>query len=212
MNQFTAWYSKQVKTCYGHVHNRALSTFPIPAAPGAGAYDEAQQLAAESLQLSQLNQDASATAHAYNLLAVIAQYREQSAEAIDWFHKSLALYREIGDHWSVARILVHLGAAAAEAHYREALATALDVYVLPQALDALAGLADVALHYDAADRALLLARGVAAYAHAGLQARAGRIIQAAAHRACAPAAALPFETLVAAALQAEPRGAGATQA
>jgi predicted ATPase len=144
------------------------------------AYDEAQELAEESLQLSQRHQDVSAMAHAYNLLGVIAQNRGDArlAESISWFHKSLTLYREIGDHWSVARVLNSLGDSlhrlhdpAAAVHFREAAATAKDVGVLPPALDALAGLAAIAFETGELEQALLLALAVQNHAHSSPQAK-----------------------------------------
>ena len=73
---------------------------------------------------------------------------------------------------SIGDTLHRLGDPAAASVYREALATALAVQVLPQALDALAGLAAFAHQAGDPEQALLLASWVATHPHASPQAKA----------------------------------------
>lgn len=171
----------------GHAHAIARALLRLSASLLAlgvdepAAYDEAEQLVEESLQISQIHEDRSARALAFDVLGMIAQSRggERVAEAIGWFRQSLALYREIGDRWSLARVLNLLGMALvqldhheeAAASFYEALTTALALETLPQALEALAGLAALALRAGAQEQALLLALSVETHPQASPKAR-----------------------------------------
>jgi predicted ATPase/DNA-binding SARP family transcriptional activator len=67
------------------------------------------------------------------------------------FAEGIAIFRDIGDKWSLARVLNHLGdararagdVALAEAHYREALAMAIASETWPAIFHALNGLAQI---------------------------------------------------------------------
>jgi predicted ATPase/DNA-binding SARP family transcriptional activator len=182
---------------YTHAIARALMRLSLSVlATGVDdpqAYGEARQLAEESLHLSLPNQDLAASAHAYNLLGIIRQHQPEGllAESADWFRKALALYRQIGDWWSVAHVLNNLGEtlrrlgdrAAATAAFAEAAALAHSVQVEPTLLDALTGLATLALENGDADQAWHLAMAVEGHPQSSTQARQrGRqICQALAH-------------------------------
>jgi tetratricopeptide (TPR) repeat protein len=169
---------------YAHAIARALMRLSQSVlAIGVGdphAYDEARQLADESLQLSLRNQDPAASAHAYNLLGIIHQQQAaRLAESADWFRKALDLYHQIGDWWSVAHVLNNLGEtlrqlgdrAAATATFAEAAAIARSVPVESTLLDALAGLALLAFDQGEAEQAGRLAVAVAAHPQSSAQAK-----------------------------------------
>lgn len=89
-------------------------------------------------------------------LGQVAMVMEQPEEAYRYFGESVALYRETGDSWSLARVLNHRGDAHkqlgalewAEADYREALATAVASETWPFAHHALLGLAQISEKQD----------------------------------------------------------------
>jgi predicted ATPase/DNA-binding SARP family transcriptional activator len=188
----------------GHAHAMARALLRLSVSllalgvDDTSAYDEAEQLVAESLQLSQRHEDRSAKALAFDVLGMIAQSRgdQHVAEAVGWFRRSLALYREIGDRWSLVRVLNLLGMALvqldhqeeAAATFSEALTTALALETFPQALEALAGLATLAHRAGDHEQALLLALAVEQHPQSSSKARerAGQLRQSSdAHLPCA---------------------------
>jgi hypothetical protein len=177
------------------------------------AYDEAKALAEQSLQLSKLNEDLPATAHGIYLLGLIALHRGTVAEAPAWFHQCLEIYHTIGDQWSRSRVLNslgeaqhHLGDPAAPSTFRQAARSAIGVEAMPQLLEALAGLAAIALHEEHYARALGIAYVVEQHPHINVRTkeRINQVRQRALERLTieevaaikAQSSTQPFETLV----------------
>jgi tetratricopeptide (TPR) repeat protein len=118
-----------------------------------GKYAELEPLLRESLHLGQATGDRGGVAMALHQLGVVALRQQQSEEAIALLSDSLALRRTIGT-LEIVQTLNDLAAAhwlagaRAEAGktYREAFASALTMDCLPEALEALTGLAEHLAH------------------------------------------------------------------
>jgi tetratricopeptide (TPR) repeat protein len=114
-----------------------------------GKSQEAQALLRESLMLAGAADDRFGMAITLQHLGHLALEQHDAPEAVYLFREALALMRATGSRWDITRILNQFGAALcavgdsarAAAIYREALATALEVQAIPDALQALAGVA-----------------------------------------------------------------------
>jgi tetratricopeptide (TPR) repeat protein len=129
-----------------------------------GKYEETEILLRESLMLSQTTDDRYGMAMALHHLGLVAMKRQDAVEAVYLFREALVLLRTIGG-WEVAQTLNDLAGALwstgarreAEDAYQEALAAALRAHALPDALQALTGLAVVLQHRGRSAEALGLA-------------------------------------------------------
>ncbi len=74
-----------------------------------GRLDEAFTALEESISLSKSVGDRWGLGFAYRGLALIAQEKGQYLEAVDWFHKSLEIFSELGARQDGARILAEMG-------------------------------------------------------------------------------------------------------
>ncbi len=125
-------------------------------------YTEVQALLHESLALCAATGDRWGLGTALNHLGLVAQAQGEHEQAHYLFSESLALFREMGDRWAIARAQNHLGAAAwaigdhvdAKRSYFMALRTAQELKATPDALNALAGLAQVLASEGNHERAL----------------------------------------------------------
>lgn len=114
-----------------------------------GAYAEAEALLRENLALSRTLDDRWSVGLALSQLGVVAQMQGKFQEATGLFRESLAQFRELGDLWGTVRSLNFLGTATwtlgdyaeARQYFLESLATAMETQSIPDALDALVGLA-----------------------------------------------------------------------
>jgi len=94
-----------------------------------GSYEESQELYQRSLEICRRLGADTEMAFPYYGLGCIARDREEHRKANQYFHESLALYRQSEDPWGIANTLHHLGVAAyklgefarAEQLHREAL-------------------------------------------------------------------------------------------
>lgn len=134
-----------------------------------GAHQEAQQLLHESLKLCQATDDRFGTATTLHQLGRIAAQQGDVEEAIYFFHEALPLLPSTWN-WLYAQALNDLAAALwqvgsqqeAWRTYRTALAAALQVHSIPEALQALVGLAVYQAHAGRHGAALALATRVLA--------------------------------------------------
>jgi tetratricopeptide (TPR) repeat protein len=140
-------------------------TFCSPTLVARGNAHEAQVLLRESFMLASAAADRFGMAIALQHLGVVALEQQQPDEAVYLFHEAVGLMRTIGSRWDLARALNQFGAAQwaagkltdAGATYREALATALEAQAIPDALQALAGMAAYAAQSGRYADALALA-------------------------------------------------------
>ncbi|HEU5103456.1 MAG TPA: tetratricopeptide repeat protein [Roseiflexaceae bacterium] len=127
-----------------------------------GKHQEAQQLLRESLRLSYTTDDRYGTATTLYHLGLAAFQQEDVEAAIYFFREALPLLRSIGN-WEYLQALNALAAALWQAGtkgearraYRDGLAAALEIEAIPEALQALSGLAT--LLGDSGDHAAALA-------------------------------------------------------
>ena len=116
-----------------------------------GRTDEVIALLQASLEQAVEMNDRFAIGLSCEQLGQVAFLMEQPEEAYRYFGQSVALYRETGDSWSLARVLNQQGDAhmrlnaleLAQADYREALAMAVASQMWPFALHALHGIAQI---------------------------------------------------------------------
>jgi len=145
----------------------------------SGAADEAEAYLHESLELCASSDDRLSFGIALEHLSAVALARGDVDEARYALDESLNLYHEVGSRWNVARALNLLGNVAAQLgrsdeareRYTGALATALQARALPEAHNALAGIAALAASGGDARRALELAVYVLQHLSAGALAR-----------------------------------------
>ena len=145
----------------------------------SGAPDEAEAYLHESLELCASSDDRLSFGIALEHLSAVALARGDVDEARYALGESLSMYHEVGSRWNVARALNLLGSVAARLgrseeareRYTGALATALQARALPEAMNALAGLAERAASAGETDRALELAAYVIQHPSAGALAR-----------------------------------------
>lgn len=129
-----------------------------------GKYGEAETLLRDSLLIRQTTDDRYGTAMVVHQLGLIALAQQDSAKAVDLFRETLERVRAVGS-WEVAETLNHLAAALSSmgAHaeagttYREALVIAREANVVPDVLQALAGLAALQVREQNYETALELA-------------------------------------------------------
>jgi len=127
-----------------------------------GAYDQARPHLRESLALSGTIDDRWIQGLALGQLGYVARARGEYLEAVRFFQESLALLREFGERWSMCQTLNGLGATAlamgeydgSRSAFLEALALAREIQAWPEALDALAGLANGAAQNGEPEAAL----------------------------------------------------------
>ncbi len=132
-------------------------------------YAHTRALLQEVLQLAIDTGDRYGQGIALERLALLAGARGEFQEACACIQESLALYREIGDLWSLSRALnqdawFHLrqdGVQDALDLFKEALKTAEEARVLPNALIAMGGLAQVWARLGDVEASCLLAQHVA---------------------------------------------------
>lgn len=130
-----------------------------------GDYTTARQLLTESVNQFSLLGDQASTAWSLNNLGRVLRLLGDHAEARHLFEEALGLFRIIGDQHGQAAVLVDLGisllatdeVAAARQQFEAALQRARQVYTVPLALDALAGLAEAVLRAGEPEQALELA-------------------------------------------------------
>jgi predicted ATPase/uncharacterized protein HemY len=128
--------------------SKALSNLGIVAYL-SGEYEQAKPLLQESLRIYQELGDQVGIANCLNNLGLIASNLKEHTEAKELHRKSLAIFREIGSRYGIGLNLNDLGTVAytlgeygeSKASFHEALKTALDMGVVPMALDALVGMA-----------------------------------------------------------------------
>ena len=114
-----------------------------------GKYQEVQTRLHESLELAAAADDRFGKAIVLQHLGLVSLELHDSDEAVTRFREALNLLRQTGNRWEIARALNQLGAALANtsavsetrAAYSEALAMALEAQAIPDALQALAGIA-----------------------------------------------------------------------
>lgn len=129
-----------------------------------GNYAAAEQLLQESLQLVLQNDDRAMLAEVQEVLGQVAYATRDWSQAQQHFTQALALYETLLDRWGVARLLNHLGqlsaaeghAAAAQQYFHKALQIAAAEKILPNALDALTGLATLQVKQGATAQTLAL--------------------------------------------------------
>jgi DNA-binding SARP family transcriptional activator/predicted ATPase len=127
-------------------------------------YSEAGQLLREGLRLAHELEDKFGTGVGLCRLGSLKYALQQFGEAKQLYQESLAIYEEIGDRWGMALSSTHLGYAnCALGHYQEAegyldraLRLAMEIGVLPVALAALAGVANLLVRKGEQRRALEL--------------------------------------------------------
>ncbi len=134
------------------------------AAFAQGNYSEAQRLLREGLAHSQRLEDRYNIAVSLNGLGLVSQAMGDGDEAQRFFKESVVIWREIGDKGDLAQTLNNLGNAMmaqgepgeAELLFLEALAIAQEAELMPAALDAVLGLADLQALAGAPETALEL--------------------------------------------------------
>jgi predicted ATPase/transcriptional regulator with XRE-family HTH domain len=127
--------------------------------------EEMRELLAEILHTAKQTCDRYGQGVALERMALLAQAGNDLAAAGQLFEESLALFHEIGDQWSLSRLYTHLGIyqldqrriEAAEGTLCHALETAISAQAIPNALDALSGLAGIKAHHGQAGLALEIA-------------------------------------------------------
>lgn len=120
-------------------------------AQALGKYDEVEQLLQDSLQLTRETGDRMAQGTTLHHLGQLARNQGSLAEAQQLLQESVTLFREIGDRWSLARALDDLAQttllmgqpAQARQHFQSVIKIAMAAEMVPVALDALMGLAEV---------------------------------------------------------------------
>jgi len=120
--------------------------------------------------LASVDNDRFGMAIAMQHLGLVALEQQDTAEAVYLFREALEFMRTTGSRWDMARVLNQFGTAlwitgaADEAGkiYREALALALAAQAIPDALQALAGLAAQLQHTGRPAAALALAARILA--------------------------------------------------
>lgn len=145
----------------------------------SGAPDEAEAYLHESLELCASADDRLSFGIALEHLSAVALARGNVDEARYALDECLSLYHEVGSRWNVARALNLLGNVAARLgrgdeareRYTGALATALQGRALPEAMNALAGIAELAASGGETARALELAAYVLQHPSAGALSR-----------------------------------------
>jgi predicted ATPase/transcriptional regulator with XRE-family HTH domain len=130
-----------------------------------GDYTQAYTLLRESLTLNTALGERWSYAMTLNQLGLAAQAQGEYAEAQYLFQECIALFRNMGEKWwSMTRALNNLGNttcalgdyAAARDYFVESFRTAIESQLIPHALDALVGLAEVQAHEGAGESALEL--------------------------------------------------------
>ncbi len=114
-----------------------------------GEYAEAQALLHESLTLCSATGDRFGLGTALSHLGLVAKAQGQFQEAHYLFSESLTLFKEMGNRWDIARTLNHFGVVAlalgecqdAKRAYIESLRNSIEANAVPDALNALVGLA-----------------------------------------------------------------------
>ncbi|MGE5248665.1 MAG: tetratricopeptide repeat protein, partial [Bacteroidota bacterium] len=129
-----------------------------------GEYRDAERLLRESLQLSQENGYRFATGLSLDGLGKIAYAEGRCEEAQRYFAESAGVFRDLGDKHRLSRTLNHQGlnrlalhqASEAQEDFGTALRLAYEGHFTPAALNALAGLAALAVHQEAGEETLEL--------------------------------------------------------
>lgn len=130
-----------------------------------GEYAEAQSCLSESLEISVSFGDRWIRGLALNQLGLVFKARGEYEEAVRLFRESLAQLREIEEFWSRLQVLINsLGAVylalrdypEARSVFCEALSTAGTEQILPDALDALIGIAEILVEEKDYEGALAL--------------------------------------------------------
>jgi len=143
-------------------------------------YDEARAMLRESLAIGRDDKDQWIIAGALLRLSLLASAQEEAgqlhlaedADGIAQYHElaqamveeSISLYRELGDRWSLAISLTHLGEifaarddrAEARRNFLEALQMTVETQITPETLRALMGLAELCAAEKNFERALEL--------------------------------------------------------
>jgi tetratricopeptide (TPR) repeat protein len=193
-----------------------------PVALALEAYEEAQRCLNEGLALSRSLEDRYNIAVSLSGLGRLHQTLAQYDEAQRYFQDSITLWREIGTQAELAGTLNSLGEtfrqigdhATARRCFHEALALAVEIQVMPVALEAVLGFAALQLEAQTPKEALVLVRAVLQNPSPTYQTkeRANNLLTKI--EADPPSAQLPsptssttsFETLVAELLYAPPSG------
>jgi predicted ATPase/transcriptional regulator with XRE-family HTH domain len=129
-----------------------------------GKFDEARLAQEESVALSSSIGDRWGLGFAYRGLAIILQAQGDHLQAVDIFHKSLDILRQLGARQDVARVLAEMGrsvfalgnGAEAERIWRDSLRIAIETRGTFIALEALLGLASLQAKRGDVEQALEL--------------------------------------------------------
>jgi tetratricopeptide (TPR) repeat protein len=127
-------------------------------------FAEAKRLLQDSLSIAQETGSQWDMAASYIGLGLVAETLKEYAEAAGFHQRSLDLHRGIGDRQAIATCLNNLGFALyatgehqeADGCFHEALEMALDAQGLPEALEALVGIATLLAHRGEKERAVEL--------------------------------------------------------
>jgi tetratricopeptide (TPR) repeat protein len=128
-------------------------------------FAEAKRLLQDSLSIAQEIGSRWDMAASYIGLGLVAEAVGEYADAVQFHQKSLGLRQEIGDRHALATCLNNLGFALyatgeyqeADRYFHEALGMALDAQGLPEALEALVGIATLLAKRGEKERAVELA-------------------------------------------------------
>lgn len=129
-----------------------------------GAYDEATALLHESLGVCAAADDRWSFSTAMNHLGLVAEAQGNYQEAQYLYSESLSIFRDIGNRWDIVQSLNHLGTISvalnaysdARRYFLEALETAMQAQAIPDAINALVGLAGVLAYEGRSEQALEL--------------------------------------------------------
>ncbi len=129
-----------------------------------GEYAVAQDCLSESLEISRLFGDRWISGLSLNQLGLVFRAKGEYEEASRLFRESLALLREIQEFWGMLQALNSLGAVyltlgahpEARSAFCESLSIAGPEQILPEALDALVGMAYIAMEEGDLEEALAM--------------------------------------------------------
>ncbi len=145
-----------------------------------GEYVEAQDCLNESLKISRTFGDRWISGLSLNQLGLVFKAKEEYGEAIRLFRESLAQLREINEFWSMLQALNSLGAvyltlgaySEAQSAFCESLSIAGHEQILPEALDALIGMADTLREEEDLEEALAMVLLALTHPHIRLESKA----------------------------------------
>ena len=149
----------------GDPHAIALGlNFQIPTLNQMGRLEEAKASMQESIALCELSKNRWGMATAYRHLGLAYLASGECPQARAYLQKSLEMFGQFAQGWDIARSLTYLGDAAlidgdfqeARKYYQDALQCASSENLIPIALDALLGMAELLAHTGERLSALVL--------------------------------------------------------